>query len=292
MVDHHFLNHALPTLPSDLLAALQHPFAPQEVRLRVGRKRQTREGVWQCLAMPVVRPRTYEARLDMLVPGGWSTASPSLVVAADHLTISAQVSIGSITHTDYGEMQLKVATFLPNEVEELIVSVPEAFEQAFVRVCARFGLGRYLADLVREWVPYDVERGCIALSPEQQQAHVLKLYQQAGVPFDLSVAPVLPIARAHVARLAPAPLPPKPVQEAEDQHHSAPEPKPRPNGSLERANARLRARNLAWVREHCAGKPLQSILRHFQLAHLEDISDADLAGVINGTHQHQLRQAS
>jgi hypothetical protein len=259
MVNQHVLDSsAFPALPADLLDAFRQPFAPQEVRLRVGRRRQPKEGMWQCVALPVVERRFYEARLDALVPGGWSSTSPSLVVAADRLLLSACVQIGDISHTDYGEMPLK-QTVLLDEVEELIVSVPEAFEQAFVRVCARFGLGRYLADLAREWVPYDAQRGRMALSPEQQQAHVLKLYQQANI--------LLP---------------------------NQPQPRGNTRTSGTMTKDAKRNEDLAWIRQQCTSHAgsLAGILKHWHVQRLEDLTDEQLVKVMNSIHQSLARTSS
>lgn len=276
-----------PQLPVDLIEALHRPFSHLDVQLRPGPIRQKQpEGTWFCQAIPHVPRWAYEARLDLVVPGGWSSSSPSLVVTCDHLTFSAVVQIGPLTHTSYGEVRLP-QTPAPDALGNIIASAPDAYAFAFIDACHRFGLGRYLARLERTWVPYNHERQIIALSRATQRAHVVKLYQQADLPLDLPATLVTPTKETCDARSAPPPLHDAPTHEAKATPHSVPQER-----SLERVRARLRERDLAWVREHCAGKPLQSILRHFHLACLEDIRDEDLVAVINGTHRHKLRQVS
>jgi hypothetical protein len=268
---------SFPTLPPALLEALRQPFAPDEVRLRAGRRRPAAaQGCWECEAVPALERRVIEARLDALVPSGWSTTSPALVVAADRITVSAQVTIGRITHTDYGEVSL-TRPIVPDAVGELSASVPEAFERAFLRVCARFGLGRYLAELAREWVPYDAKRGCLALSPEQQRAHLRKLYQQAGLALPPE-KPEPPLC------LAPALLDNRiPSLHAEGE------------GRAIKAVTResLRARDLAWIRQQCASHAgsLARILQRWQVRHLEELSDAQVTDIINSIHQSRARSA-
>jgi hypothetical protein len=202
-----------------------------------------------CVAIPVVSQRWYEDRLHALVPGNWSTTAPSLVVAQDRLVIAAQVQIGSLTHTDYAERPFQVSTAL-TELENIAPDAQAAFERAFVGACARFGLGRYLTDLARELVPYDPERRAIALSPKAQLDHVQKLYQQAGILIQPSV----------------------------ELSHSA--------STLDLA-ARLRERDLAWIREQCNAGVLKRICLHYQVACLEELSDIQLASAINAIHAHQ-----
>ncbi|HEU5381601.1 MAG TPA: hypothetical protein VFV38_39775 [Ktedonobacteraceae bacterium] len=260
-----------PQLPPTLIEALQEPFSHLDVELRPGPTRQKQpEGTWFCQAVLYVPRWVYEARLDQLVPGGWSSSSPSFAVASDHLTLAAQVQIGSISHTSYGEVCVPRA-WTPNSLGEVIASAPDAYTFAFIDVCHRFGLGRYLARLERKWVPYDPERCCIALSREKQREHIVKLYEIAGLSRDLPATP-LPIS-ARAGRSMP-------TRSSTD----AP--------VLPHTSSRVRERDLAWVRENITGKPLENLLRHFKLTRLEDIADQDLASVITGTIRHRLPKAS
>lgn len=246
-----------PKLPRELLEAFAQPFTPQEVQLRSGRQEQDQQsGQWVCRAIPFVGRRTYEARLDALVPGSWATTAPSVVVASHRLVVAIQLQIGPISHTDYGELLLPPPAE-PNDLGAWIRGVPEASEQAFLGACRRFGLGRYLAELTREWVPYDRERRAIALSAHEQYAHVLKLYHQAG----LSIPSTPEHPRASETAFA----------ERKDPDTS------------------LRARDLEWVRKRCAGQPLRTLLRHYGLTRLEDLTDVQLIEVIKIIRRHQAK---
>jgi hypothetical protein len=282
MVDHHFLSPStLLALPPELVEAFCQPFAPHEVRLRVGKRRRSVDGEgWECTAVPVLSRQVIEARLNTLVPGGWSTSSPSLVVTADRVTVSACVTIGVTTHTDYGEVSL-TRSAVPDETEELLWSVPEAFEHALFRACARFGLGRSLTSLAREWVPYDAEHGRIALSSAQQQAHILKLYQQANIP--------LPFETSQPGLFQPEEPARSPTREEALLHGTRGS--STPFDSVTRES--LRARDLTWVQHQCAAHPksLPRILSRWKVQRLEDLSDAQLHEVIKSIHRSRARSA-
>jgi hypothetical protein len=253
-----------PTLPRDLLDALSQPFAPQEVRLRPGTCEQMPDGHWRCRAVPFADRLAYEARLNALVPGQWSTTSPSIVVAQTRLVVAAQVQIGPIGHTAYGELLLP-APAAPDEAGAWVRTVPQTFAQAFIGACQRFGLGRYLVHLACEWVRYDSQRQAIALSTDEQLAHVHKLYQQAGVL-----------------------MPPEPVVEQAGNRGPS---EPTRQEPAETQAFSLRARDLAWVRGQCDGQPLRNILHHYGIASLEDLTDLQLVDVVANIRRYQ-RHAS
>ncbi len=267
-----------PQLPPTLMEALQEPFSHLDVELRPGSTRQKQpEGTWFCQAVPHVPRWAYEARLDRLVPGAWSSSSPSFAVAGDHLTLAAQLQIGGISHTSYGEVLLP-RTWTPNSLGDITASAPDAYTFAFIDACHRFGVGRYLVRLECKWAPYDPEHFCIALSHEKQREHIVKLYEAAGLSLDLPATP-FPIG-ARAGSSGPSLV------------RSAPTRSSAGASALPRASARVRERDLTWVRENITGKPLENLLRHFKLTRLEDIQDQDLAAVITGTIRHRLPKAS
>lgn len=275
-MEHSYKEYA-PQLPPQVISALQRPFSHLDILFRPGQIREKEpENTWFCLAIPYVSRQTYEARLDQVVPGAWSSTSPSIVVAGHHLTIAALVQIGPIKHTSYGETFLPTSD-TPDDLTEVMINAPDAYTNAFIDACQRFGLGRYLAQLERKWVPYDSRRQAIALTHEARRDLALKLYQQAGLPLDIpatQVRPEVPHGHDDTAHARERSAPGHPREE-----------------SLEEARAHGRARDLEWVRTQCAGKPLRNILQHYRLQRLEDISDSDLASISNTIHQ-RLRQAS
>lgn len=174
-----------PSLPADLLAALAQPFPAEQVELRVGTHEQ-RGQRWMCCAIPFVPKRFYEDRLNTLVPGRWSSTTPSLLIeTTGRLVIAAQVEICGVAHTDYGERPLRPVAV---QVEKDLIApdATTAFEYAFVGACSSFGAGRYLADLERRWVPYDPRHRRMLLTSSDQHQLVLTLYRQAHIPLTFS----------------------------------------------------------------------------------------------------------
>jgi hypothetical protein len=57
----------------------------------------------------------------------------------------------------------------------------EAWAQAFKRACSQFGLGRYLYDLEKAWVPYNPQRKQIDLDATGRRNVVRTMYQKAGI---------------------------------------------------------------------------------------------------------------
>lgn len=277
MIDHsHPALSPVHALPPDLVEALRRPFAPQEVRLHAGRRRPATTGdSWICLAIPLVPYQTLKARLDHLVPERWSSSFPSLIVAGGRLVAVAQLRIGRAVQDASSEIPFQQAALL-NATEELLTQVPEAFEAAVVKACAQFGLGSYLAELAREWVPFDTERGRIALSEEQQHAHVLKLYQQAG----LAEPPHPAMVRSLADRQVPS------AQTGEMRDGTTPF---RPSAPL--SKEAWRSQKIAWVRQQCAARPgsLANILEHWHVYNLDALSDDDLRQVVTSIQQSPTR---
>lgn len=261
-----------PQLPVSLLEALQRPFSHLDVQLRAGTPRE-KDGQWFCQAIPSVPRWVYEERLHQVAPGAWSSLCPSLVVAEDHLTLAVQVKIGAIIHSAYGEMRIPRLA-VPDTLGEIVVSAPDAYSVAFIDACQRFGVGRYLSQLSRRWVPYDAERQGLKQTREEQRALVEKLYQEAGLPLNLPATEVKTIGSSAATE--------KPDAGRRKREQSAAQP-----ASLADARARKRASELAQVTEHCDRRTIQRLLAKYRLQRLEDISEANLAEVIQWLAQRQ-----
>jgi len=111
----------------------------------------------------------YQDRLNKLAPGEWETPPPIALTVGDKLVTYVTVIICGVQHTDVGEAG-------PGENQGT-----EAFSQALKRACSQFGLGRYLYDLDKEWVPFNVQRKLIDLDVAGKRAIVRKMYQKAGI---------------------------------------------------------------------------------------------------------------
>jgi hypothetical protein len=256
------------SLSSDLLAALAQPFPAQQVELRMGAHAQRGQN-WMCQAIPFVPRRYYEDRLNALVPGRWRSSTPFMRETAGRLVIAAQVEILGVAHTDYGERPLR--SFAVQEEQEVVApDAHAAFEYAFVGACACFGLGRYLADLERRWVPYDPRHRRMHLSPSDQLELVLTLYREANIPLTFP----------RTGRLLPSYPGWPPMEQDRSPREIARE------KQVDEIAARLRARDLQWVRDRCDRAALQRIYQHFGVARLEELTDRQLLGVVHGIHAH------
>src|SRR5258708_11716605 len=213
-----------PMITLDLLAEqLRAPFPPAEIKF-LPKSPVQRGDAWVCLALPYADKRAYEDRLNALVPGRWSTPPMTPLVAGNKLVIPVTLVICEIAHTDVGEAFL-TSLSRKGEPREEENAATEAYSQAFRRACAQVGLGRYLYDLPKAWVPYDPQKRAIALAEEELRQLAERLYRKAGL---LPAAPAaglngatasssdtghIPPASAHeVAGSTPASaLPPAPV---------------------------------------------------------------------------------
>ncbi len=261
-----------PQLPASILEALEQPFSHLDIQFRAGPTRQKDEQ-WFCQAVPHVPRWIYEARLDQVVPGAWGTLCPYIVVADDRLTLAVQVRVGPVTHSSCSEIRIPRLA-VPDTMGEIVVSAPDAFSVAFIDACHRFGLGRYLGLLSRRWVPYDAEKQTMKLAREEQRALVQKIYQEAGLPLNLPATEMKPIGRAAAVESTGA-------QDRErGQSTAAP-------ASIDDVRARKRASDLTLVKEQCVGQTKQKLLTKYHLSSFDDLSDTDLAAVIQWLNQRK-----
>ncbi len=154
---------------SDIAPQLAAPFALEDVEL-LPKSKIERDGKTFCMALPYADPRVYEDRLNDLAPGEWSTPPPIALVAGTKLVCYVTVTVCGITHTDVGEAPLTDEN-----------AATASWAQAFKRACSQFGLGRFLYDLEKAWVPYDTKRKVIALDKEGVRKIVAGMYQKAGI---------------------------------------------------------------------------------------------------------------
>ncbi|GHO96543.1 hypothetical protein KSF_065910 [Reticulibacter mediterranei] len=168
---------------ASLQDVLRCPFPPEKIRLLPKLPRKNEQGQWKCLALPYADKRTYEDRLNELAFGEWSTPLTAPLVAGNKLIVPVAVVICGVSRTDYGEAFLSSLS-RKGEKHEEENSATEAYSQGFRRACAQFGLGRYLYDLPKLWLPYDPTSGSrpIPISDAERIAWIEKLYMQAGLP--------------------------------------------------------------------------------------------------------------
>lgn len=131
---------------SELLSALAEPFLEQDIQWRAGPVSRDKK---KAQALPYAEPRIYEDRLNRVCPGNWECH----FIPWDKRLI-CEVTIHGVTRASTGEEN--DGGFAPGTSTEA---------QAFKRACSKFGLGRYLYDIVTEWVEYDDERKRLIRTP-------------------------------------------------------------------------------------------------------------------------------
>ncbi len=173
------------TTLSEIAAQLSEPFALDDIDF-LPKKTIEKEGKTLCMALPYADPRAYEDRLNALCPGEWSTPTPTAIVVGTKLVCFITVVICGVPHSDVGEAG-------PGENQGT-----EAWAQAFKRACSQAGLGRYLYNLEKEWVPFNTQRKMIDLDKAGKAAIVKKMYQKAGIMKGQAPKPALTAVPAEV----------------------------------------------------------------------------------------------
>ena len=128
---------------------LAEPFPPGEVQWRVEALSRDKK---RALVVPYVDARTVLDRLDKVVgPEGWHDAYEVLSDAerlvkderGERREVKCRLTVLGVTKEDMGEGD----------------SLKAAFSDALKRAAVKFGVGRYLYRLEKQWVDYDPEKG-------------------------------------------------------------------------------------------------------------------------------------
>jgi len=305
-----------PMITLDLLVEhLRVPFPPAEIKF-LPKSPVQRGDAWICLALPYADKRTYEDRLNALVPGRWSTPAMTPLVAGNKLVIPVTLVICEIAHTDVGEAFL-TSLSRKGEPREEENAATEAYSQAFRRACAQVGLGHYLYDLPKVWVPYDPQKRAIALSEEELRQLVERLYRKVGLlpaspsaeskaTITSSVGPVPPASAQELTGAPAAPtLPPAPMQEpaAHMDEERLPASPPAPlvptvgdasNGNLHEASDVISPYQRSWIERQLAGDPsrIAKVCQFYQVKTLDELSGQQTVDLVNRlfAQQDQERQ--
>lgn len=153
----------------DITKQLEMPFLVQDIDL-LPKGAVERDGKTLCMALPYADVRVYEDRLNAVAPGEWSTPPPTALAIGQKIIVYVTVIICGIAHTDVGEASASGEN-----------AGTESWAQAFKRACSQFGLGRYLYDLEKAWVPYDKQRKQITLDAQGKQNIVRQMYAKARI---------------------------------------------------------------------------------------------------------------
>ena len=136
----------------DLLERLSEPFDDTEIRYRAG---ATNRDKTKAIALAYADPRAYEDRLNALVPGEWQVE----FTPWGERRIICHLTILDVTRSSTGESG--------DSNPDIAGTSAEA--QAFKRACTKFGLGRYLYALPKQWVDYDANTKQLTQTPRPQR---------------------------------------------------------------------------------------------------------------------------
>ncbi len=306
-----------------LVEHLRAPFPITEIKF-LPKSPIQRNNAWLCLALPYADKRAYEDRLNALVPGRWSTPAMSPLVAGNKLIIPVTLVLCDIAHTDVGEAFL-TSLSRKEEPREEENAATEAYSQAFRRACAQFGLGRYLYDLPKAWVPYDPQKRAIALSEEELRQLAERLYRKVGLLPASSQAEVhtatassplpgqmqthhvteseQPASAQQFAGSTPDPaLAQTPVQEpsphTDEEHSLAPQlaspaatPAGESQGNLRETGDRINPYQRSWVERQLAGDParIANVCQHYHVSTLEELSGLQTIDLVNRLFAQQAK---
>jgi len=238
------------------------------------------------------------------------------LVAGNKLVIPVTLVICEIAHTDVGEAFL-TSLSRKGEPREEENAATEAYSQAFRRACAQVGLGRYLYDLPKVWVPYDPQKRAIALSEEELRQLAERLYCKVGL---LPASPAAKVKAATTSRPGPVPVPPAsaheiagstpapalsqaPVQQPAPpmDEERIPTPQPAPDGpsvvgestgNLADATAVISPYQRSWIERQLEGDPsrIAKVCQFYQVGTLDELSGQQTVDLVNRLFAQQAQE--
>lgn len=129
---------------SDAWEILAEPFAAGEVQWRVEALSKDER---RAMVVPYIDARNVLDRLDEAVgPEGWQDSYEVLVAQEGGFAVRCRLSVLGVSKEDVGEGE----------------SLKAAFSDALKRAAVKFGVGRYLYRLEKQWVDHDPDTGRFA----------------------------------------------------------------------------------------------------------------------------------
>lgn len=126
---------------SDAWEILAEPFAASEVQWRVETLSKDKR---RALVVPYIDAHSVLERLDEAVgPEGWQDAYEVLMAQEGNFAVRCRLSVLGVSKEDVGEGE----------------SLKVAFSDALKRAAVKFGVGRYLYRLEKQWVDHDPDSG-------------------------------------------------------------------------------------------------------------------------------------
>ncbi|MER3555653.1 MAG: DNA repair protein Rad52 [Meiothermus sp.] len=219
---------------SEVWNKLAEPFPAGEVQWRVEALSKDKR---RAMVVPYVDARTVLDRLDeVLGPSGWSDAYEVLAAKENDYAVRCRLVVLDIAKEDVGEGD----------------SLKAAFSDALKRAAVKFGIGRYLYRMDKQWVDHDPDSGQFkapdlgsggrgpgaeeSAPPQPSRPSPSAFSQQRGEPAPQPRVEVARPPRTEAPAAAPAPEP-EPAE--------APEPpKPEPQELIDRLIERLKEAGL------------------------------------------------
>lgn len=208
---------------SDGWDSLAQPFPPGEVQWRVETLSRDKR---RALVVPYVDARTVLDRLDeVLGSEGWQDSYQVLLAEGGNYAVKCRLSL-VMPHSGPASAgtQLEVSKEDVGEGD----SLKAAFSDALKRAAVKFGIGRYLYRLDKQWVDYD---------PESEAFEAPRLEGGRAVAGSPSLEPREPV-REQTQEANPGSTPPSPPQPG--THPPSPQSKPEPQELIDRLMERLK----------------------------------------------------
>ncbi len=126
---------------NDIWEMLGEPFPPEELQWRVEALSKDKK---RALVVPYVDARAVLDRLDEVVgTHGWQDSYEVLYAHEGNFAVKCRLTVMDVTKEDVGEGD----------------SLKAAFSDALKRAAVKFGIGRFLYRLDKQWVNHDPETG-------------------------------------------------------------------------------------------------------------------------------------
>ena len=112
----------------------------------------------RAMAVSYIDARTVMDRLDAVVgPGNWSDRYRLISAGEGEFAVECTLTVCGVSKADVGTA---------DEADEGASTAKSAYSDALKRAAVKWGIGRYLYRIPRQWVAYDAARKQLAEQPE------------------------------------------------------------------------------------------------------------------------------
>lgn len=129
---------------------LSAPFYADEVEWKIQSKTKDKQ---RALVVPYIKARALQQRLDDAL--GIENWTDQYQEVGDGFNCALSILINGVWITKNDAAETVVMTTYDDGTKRTINSLKGTYSSAFKRVCTTWGVGRYLYDIPRRWVPID-----------------------------------------------------------------------------------------------------------------------------------------